>query len=229
MQDPEPMKGDLVAFFNGEGQLLIEKHLKKKVLSFRELIKDIQSYLSKNTHARDILEGFSYTVQVMAKFRPEILAKALDDESLPADSVRLIIASALGREAKPNDEIIEALGRASTHENAALREYAVRALVEFQDKRTYDTLRLCLQDRRCPKGAIYAGISDPDFFDFPVAIKAIRRRVQDKEYEKWNPEAWSRENKLLEILESRPHNARYRRRKPKPPGDPPCSSPSKKS
>jgi hypothetical protein len=227
-------KGDLLYFLEHESHAIVKRYLNDDGdVSFDELIEEIWSYFPKNSHGVDIMDAFGNVTHHLARSCPIVLLKALSDESLQADPIRCYIASALGV-AESTEEIIDALSKAAKHKNAYLRCAAVRSLVKLNDKRNYDILRESLKDRNgMVAQVIWDEISDPDFFDYPYGIKALRRLLDDEEFKEYNYGEWLQYQGILRDLESRPHNARRRRRKPKPtpttPGDPPCSSPSKKS
>lgn len=237
MTMPKQDEGSLEYFLEHDANELLNRYVSVEDLSFKEMQKEIWGRFSKTVHAKDRMEGYIEIFHGLAKARPEVLIKALEDREVESDPTKFYIISALAA-GQPTQSAVDALCRAADQEDLEVRSVAVKALVKREKAATHPKVYAKLQERLQDREGmasywIFEGISDPDFFDFPYAIKKLRKRLARIDYRNTNPEAWARENAILEELESRPHNARRRRRKPKiqptTPGDPKCSSPSKKS
>ena len=220
-------------FLKIDVQEVIDKHLRRSDFSFDAFFNEVWSRLPEELHPLDGMEAFSEMVYCLAKVRPEVLIRALDDETLQPDPMGIYIVEAL-RHAKRTDEVFDAVSRAADHKNVEFRFAATRTLVKFKSEKTWPKLLEKLKDRSDRiSGYVWEKIKNPDFYDFPYGIKQLRAGAESDEYKKFNYKDWLKEYEILQILESRPHNAKLQRRKPKAQtnttGDPLCSSPSKKS
>lgn len=126
MSDSGKVNNDLFFFLQNEAKPLVEKFLKQEKYNVRDLIQEIRDRFQTKTHSRDIMDSFGFVVQKIAEVYPEVLVKALDDDSLAPDPTRVIIASALSK-AAPSHEALEALERASKHKNRELSNAASQA------------------------------------------------------------------------------------------------------
>jgi len=211
-------------FLQHEAKDIINRYLQQDGFSFDELMREIWNHFPKGHHPLDMMDGFGSILDNLAEFCPKILIQALSDESIPADPTRSFIASSLGR-IDLTDEVIDALSQAASHKNPFLRRSAVRSLLKLEDNRAWGVLQERLKDRSgIVSQCIWDTMTNPDFFDYPYGIKALRRNVADEEFKQYNHREWSRQEQILLNLEARPHNARRRRRKPKATSEDPSRS-----
>ena len=125
-------KGGLSYFSEHEAGKLVDKYLNGEILGFDELIGEIQACFAENTHARDVMDGYNLVIDMLAKTHPELLVKALSDESIPADPTRAIIAIALGRAGNPTRSVMEALSGVCSHKNREFSWAAGEALKRLE-------------------------------------------------------------------------------------------------
>lgn len=145
----------------------------------------------------EVVEAFTRILALIAKNDPA----AILEHSDPAEPNAVVFVSALGS-AKPTPEIVSALRRMVTSDDATVRYAAANSLVRLGTREAAHALVTALDDPYPPVQAVAVqAIADSMVFQIHEAIEPLKRIVSDSRVKRIAPETWQQAKDALEEME----------------------------
>jgi HEAT repeat protein len=151
----------------------------------------------RDRHPHELVETLTHILAEIAKSDPIPLLEHLD----PADPNATVYVFALGS-AEPTPEVVAALARMVTCDDATVRYAAANSLVCLHTLEAAAALVPALSDAYPPvQFAAVQAVRDDPIFRVPDAIAPLRRIVADTRIKRTAPETWDQAREALDEME----------------------------
>lgn len=149
------------------------------------------------SHPHELVETLMHVLAEIAKSDPAPLLAHLD----PAEPNAMVYVFALGS-AEPKPEVVAALARMVTCDDATVRYAAANSLVSLHTPGAAAALVPALSDTYPPvQAAAVQAVRDDTIFRVPEAVAPLRRIVADARLKRTAPETWEQARETLEEME----------------------------
>lgn len=161
-------------------------------------VADVMSVTEKGEHhPHEVVETLTHVLAQIAKSDPSAVLEHLD----PADPNVRVFVSALGS-AKPTPQVVSALKRMVTCDDATVRYAAANSLVCLGTREAAHALVSALNDTYPPVQSVAVqAVADNMVYRIHEAIEPLRRIVSDTRLKRTAPETWEQAKNALEEME----------------------------